>query len=96
MEVRELLTHPLTLVATVASLLGSIGFAILDPTWGLVSATSGLWFPAVSVTAGVLLPELGFEDLGTQLLVAGAIVFVAVQLDRLYDRAVEWYNNRYR
>lgn len=94
MDARELLTHPLTLLATVASLLGSIGFAILDPTWGLIATTSGMWFPAVSVTAGVLLPELGFGDLGTQLLVAAAIVFVAVQLDRLYDRAVEYLRNR--
>jgi len=94
MDARELLTHPLTLLATIGSLLGSIGFGLLDPVWGLVSTTSGMWFPAVSVTAGVILPELGFGDLGTQLLVVGAIVFVAVQLDRLYDRAKEYLRNR--
>jgi hypothetical protein len=94
MNARELLTHPLTLLATVGSLLGSIGFGLIDPVWGLVSTTSGMWFPAVSVTAGVLLPELGFGDLGTQILVAGAIVFVAVQVDRLYDRAAEYLRNR--
>jgi hypothetical protein len=96
MDARELLTHPLTLLATVGSLLGSIGFGLIDPAWGLVSATSGMWFPAVAVTAGTILPEIGYGDLGTQVLVAAAIVFVAVQLDRLYDRGVEWYRNRYR
>lgn len=94
MNARELLTHPLTLLATVGSLLGSIGFGLIDPVWSLVSTTSGMWFPAVAVTAGTILPEVGFGNLGTQVLLGAAIVFVAVQLDRLYDRAIEWYQNR--
>jgi len=91
---KELLTHPLTALAVVASALGSVGFGLVDPVWGLISATAGMWFPAISVTAGVLLPEYGLGDVGTQVLIAAAVVFVAVQLDRLYDRAVEYLRNR--
>lgn len=96
MEVKELLTSPLTALAFVVSAVGSVGFGLFDPVWGLISATSGMWFPAIAVTAGTIFPEIGLESLGTQVLVAAAVVFVAVQLDRFYDRAAgyireKWY-----
>jgi hypothetical protein len=96
MEARELLTSPLTVLAFVVSAIGSVGFGLLDPTWGLISATAGMWFPAVAVTAGTILPEIGYGDVGTQVLVAAAVVFVAVQLDRLADRAADYYKERWK
>jgi len=93
-KIRELLAHPLTALAVLASALGSVGFGLFDPAWGLVSATASMWFPAISVSAGVLAPEFGYGDVGTQVLLAAAIVFVAVQLDKLYDRAAEYLRNR--
>jgi hypothetical protein len=90
----ELLTHPLTAVAVVASALGSVGFGLIDPAWGLVSATAGMWFPAISVTAGVIFPEIGLDSVGTQVLIAAAVVFVAVQLDKLADRAAKYLKDR--
>jgi len=94
MNAKELVTHPLTALAVIGSALGSVGFALVEPGWSLVSTTAGMWFPAIAVTAGTILPEIGYGDIGTQVLVGAAIVFVAVQLDRLFDRAVKWYNNR--
>ena len=94
MDAKELLTSPLAVVAAVGTFVGSLGFGLIDPAWSLVAATSGMWFPAVSVSAGVILPEIGYGDLGTQVLIAAAIVFVGVQLDRLVERANEWRKNR--
>lgn len=91
---KELVTSPVAVLAAVGSLIGSIGFGLFDPAWALISTTSGMWFPAISVTSGVLLPELGYGDIGTTVLMGAAIIFVAVQLDRLWDRAAEWRKNR--
>jgi hypothetical protein len=94
MEIRELLTHPLTAGAVVLSAIGQLGFGLVEPAWGLVSATAGTWFPAIAVTAGTIFPQIGLGDLGTQVLVAAAIVFVAVQLDRLLDKASDYLSDR--
>lgn len=94
MELKELLTSPLTALALLLSALGSIGFGLIEPAWGLVSATAGMWFPAIAVSAGTILPEIGYGDVGTQVLVAAAIVFVVVQLDKFADRAIEYLRNR--
>ena len=94
MKGKELLTHPLTALAFVGSAIGSVGFGLIDPAWGLISATAGVWFPAIAVSAGTILPELGYGSLGTQVLLAAAIVFVAVQLDRLADRVAKYLKER--
>jgi len=96
MEAKELLTSPLTLLAVGVSALGSVGFGLVDPAWGLLSATAGMWFPAIAVSAGTILPELGYGEIGTQVLLAAAIVFVAVQLDRLADRASKYIKERWK
>ena len=94
MELKELLTNPLTALAVIGSAIGSVGFGLFDPAWGLISATSGMWFPAIAVSAGTILPEIGYGDVGTQVLIAAAIVFVAVQLDKLADRAYKYLKDR--
>jgi len=95
MELKETLTSPLTVIAAVGSAIGTLGLiGPIEPLWSLISTTSGLWFPAVSVTAGVILPEVGYQSLGTSILIAGAVVYVMVQLDRLVERAQKWSKNR--
>ena len=93
-RLKEFIYHPLTAGALGLSAIGQLGFGAFEPLWSLVSATSGMWFPAIAVTAGTIAPEIGFADLGTNVLLAAAIVFVGVQLDRLISRAKTWYNER--
>lgn len=94
MNLKDLLTSPLTAGAVVLSAVGQLGFGALEPVWGFVAATSGTWFPAIAVTAGTIFPEVGLESLGTQVLVAAAVVFVGVQVDRFLDRAADYLRNR--
>lgn len=94
MNARKLLKSPYTALAVIVSAIGQVGFAWFDPAWGLLQATSGLWFPIIATTASTILPEIGYDQLGTQLLVAGALLFVGVQLDKLVDRARNWRENR--
>ncbi|MFC6757886.1 MULTISPECIES: hypothetical protein [Haloarcula] len=93
MDAQELLQSPYTAVAVIGSALGSIGYLPLD-LWTIIIDTSGLWFPAIATMASTILPEFGYESLGTQLLVAGAIVYVAVLLYRMYGRIKNWSENR--
>ncbi|WP_254271095.1 hypothetical protein [Haloarcula marina] len=93
-RLKQLISHPLTAGALGLSAVGQLGFGLFEPLWSLVSTTSGMWFPAVAVTAGTIAPEIGFADLGTKVLLAAAILFVGVQLDRLASRAKTWYNER--
>jgi len=94
MDIKEILAHPLTAIAVLVSTVGQLGFGVFEPAWSLISATSGLWFPAIATTGATILPEIGYEQLGTSLLLAAAVVFVGVQLDRMVDRVQEWNNNR--
>lgn len=90
----KLVSHPATAVGvTLSAVLQVVG--VLDPVWSLISATSGTWFPAIAVTAGTILPEFGFGDVGTSVLVAAAVVFVAVQLDKFAEQATEWARERF-
>ena len=93
-RLKNIILHPLTAVAFVVSAIGQLSIGWIEPVWALISATSGYWFPAIATTATTLLPELGYGDLGTNLLIAAAIVFVAVQLDRLVDRVQTFLDNR--
>ncbi|NLV10673.1 hypothetical protein GOC74_12130 [Halomicrobium mukohataei] len=93
-RLKNFIWHPLTGLAVGIGTLGQFGFAWFEPIWGLIVATSSYWFPAVATSSSTLLPELGYGDLGTRLLIAAASVFVAVQIDRLYERAQEYLENR--
>lgn len=93
MDIKELIAHLFTALALLFSGLGSL-VGVLDPVWSLVSATSGTWFPAIAVTAGTILPEIGLERTGTVILLGAAILFVSVQIDRLIDRIQTWRQNR--
>lgn len=94
MELKQFVFHPLTAGAVILSTLGQLGVGLFDPIWSLVSATSGYWFPAIATTSATILPELGYGDLGTTVLVAAAVLYVAVLLDNGIDRAQQWFNNR--
>jgi hypothetical protein len=93
-QAKEAVFHPLTQLSAFVSLLGGLGFGWFEPAWTLISATSAYWFPAVAVSAGEILPRLGYGGIAGPALLGAAIVFVAVQLDRLTDRAVTWLNER--
>lgn len=93
-RLKEAITHPLTAGAVVLSAIAQLGFGFIDPLWGLIASTSSLWFPAVATTASTILPELGYEAISTPILVASAVLFVAVQLDRLVDRVQQWISKR--
>lgn len=93
-QAREALAHPLAQLSAFVSLLGAWGFGWFEPAWTLISTTSSYWFPAIAVSAGEILPRLGYGGIAGPALLGAAIVFVAVQLDRLKDRAVTWLNER--
>jgi hypothetical protein len=90
-QLKELITHPITGFAVIASAALSL-LAPLAPVWDFVGATAGTWFPIVAVSASTILPELGFGSIGSKILLAGAIVYVTVFADRLYDRIEERYS----
>ena len=93
-RLKTLLLHPLTTVAVVVSAVGQLSIGWVEPVWALISATSGYWFPAIATSSTTLLPEIGYGSEGTTVLVAAAIVFVGVQLDRLIDRVQQFFDNR--
>jgi hypothetical protein len=94
MKVVELLKHPVTALSVVVGAVGQLGFAWFDPVWSLLSATAGTWFPIASVVSATILPEIGYSGLATPILLGSAILFVAVQLDRLEKKVRKWLENR--
>jgi hypothetical protein len=97
MGLKETLLHYASHPATAAGVVGSAVLqyvGLFDPLWTLVATTSSLWFPAVSVFSATILPEFGYGDLGTKLLIAFAVLYVTVQLDRLADRTREYLRER--
>jgi hypothetical protein len=93
-QLREAIAHPLSRLAAVVSVLGQFGFGWFDPLWTLLSSTANLWFPAIAVSAGEVFPRIGLGDWSGPVLFGAAIVFVAVQLDRLSERAMAFLNDR--
>lgn len=86
-RIEAVLFHPVVALSAVASLvLSTVGQ--LAPLWDFVGATASLWFPAIAVSAGTILPNVGFPDLGTNVLLAAGIVYVAVYVDRFADRLI--------
>lgn len=94
MDWKDIAAHPLTALMILLTALAQASLGLFEPAWSLVSATAGMWFPAIAVTSSTIFPEIGLGDVGTQILLVAAAVFVAVQLDRLIDRAQEWAQNR--
>ncbi|WP_226023220.1 hypothetical protein [Halomicrobium salinisoli] len=94
MDWKDLIWHPLTGLAVGVSAIGQLGFGLLEPAWSLLSSTSGLWFPAIATTASTIMPELGYAQLGTKVLLASAILFVGVQVNKLIDKIQNWRENR--
>lgn len=90
----DLLSHPVAALAYIAGTIGQLGFGLFDPAWALISSTATIWFPALATTGATLLPEFGYETLGTKILIGAALVFVGVQLDKLIDAIQSWYDNR--
>jgi hypothetical protein len=93
-ETREVLAHPVTKLSALVSVFGAWGFGFIDPLWTFLGATAGLWFPAIAVSAGEILPRLGYAKLAGPLLLGAAILFVTIQVEDLIERARTWYNNR--
>ncbi|GGN92264.1 hypothetical protein [Haloarcula pellucida] len=93
-RLKNVFLHPLTAVAFLVSAVGQLSIGWIEPAWALVSTTSTYWFPAVATTATTLLPEIGYGALGSRILIAAAIVFVGVQLDRLIQRVQTFFDNR--
>lgn len=94
MNIKDTLKHPITGIAVLLSAVGGLSFGLVEPAWHFISVTSTYWFPAIATAGTTIAPEFGYEQLGTNLVVGAGIVFVAVQLDRLFDRAQEWRQNR--
>ena len=91
---RDALTHPIAALAVIVSAIGQLGFGALEPAWSLLSTTSTYWFPALATSGATILPEFGYPDLGTQILVGAALLYVGVQLDKLITKVQEWRENR--
>lgn len=89
MALTDILMHPLTAIATVGSALLAVVPAGA-PVWEFIGATAGTWFPLLAVSAGTILPNVGYADLGTTLLVGAGIVYVAVYADRFIERTQEY------
>jgi hypothetical protein len=94
MQVIERLKHPVTGLAVALSAVGQLGFGAFEPAWTLISSTATYWFPAVATSGATILPQFGFPNLGTNLLLGGALLYVGVQLDKLVDKIQEWRENR--
>lgn len=92
-RVTELLSHPGAIVATVATgLAGVVG--LLDPFFGVVSATAGTWFSLAALLGGTVLPETGAGELGRRILLLAALLYAVILLDRLSSGAARYLEKR--
>lgn len=87
-KLRDVILHPLTAGTVVLSALAST-LGPLAPLWDFLGATAGTWFPIVAVSAGTILPNIGYGKLGTLLLVSAGVLYVAIYTDRFIDRIQE-------
>jgi len=94
MDVREIITHPLSSAFVAVLAIGQLAFGMLEPAWALLSTTAELWFPALATAGATILPNIGFPSLGTEILLAAAVVYFAVKVNQLIDKIENWYANR--
>lgn len=75
----ELLDAPKALFAAVMGVVGHL-VGVIDPLWTTLAATSGQWFPSISVLAGIVAPEVAWipTELATNVLVGAALLYVAI------------------
>jgi len=92
MNSKEIIKHPATAASVVVTAL--LQFSGVVPIWDFVASTSGYWFPALATTGATILPNIGYESLGTSLLLGSALVFVAVQIDKFADRAIQFIREK--
>jgi len=92
MNSKEIIKHPATAASVVVT--ATLQFSGIVPIWDFVASTSGYWFPALATTGATILPELGYESIGTTVLLASALVFVAVQVDKFADRALRFIRDK--
>lgn len=89
MALKDIILHPLTAAATIGSAL----LAILPagaPLWEFLGSTANVWFTPLAVFASTILPNIGYPQLGTTLLVSGAVVYVLIGTERFIDRTMEY------
>lgn len=89
--IKKVVTSP----AVALSVVGSFALAVVpaaEPIWSFLSMTAGTWFPIASVSGGVLLPEIGYPELGSTLLFMAATAYVTVYLDKFVDKVEKWRN----
>lgn len=92
---KDTLKKVVTSPAAALSVVGSFALAVIpaaEPIWTFLSATAGTWFPIASVGGGVLLPEFGYPEIGSTLLLMAATAYVTVYLDKFLDKVQEWRN----
>ena len=90
-ELSDLLKSPWTLAGVITSAIAtslatSLTFA--DTTWGLIASTADLWFPLLAVFSTTIADSVPWipADPVQQLLLAGALLYVAILASRLYRR----------
>lgn len=92
MNAKEIIWHPVVAISAFGSLLLSV-VPGLAPLWDLLGATSGTWFSIIAVSAGTILPEFGYGEEASVILLAAAIVYVALYTDRLIERIQQYRSN---
>jgi hypothetical protein len=95
MTLAELVRAPVAWVSALVTFLSGYLWWF-DPLLAFVTTNADVWFPAVSVTLTVVNDRLAVipSDLANNLLIAAALLFVAVLVSRLVDRAVAAFNQR--
>lgn len=102
MTLRTYLTSPLTVLASVATVIAHL-LDVIPAFINAVWVTSPTWYPVVAISASTLAPQLGtvvvpFVGVVDVVAVAqgaaigGAVILVA----RLGDRAIERFTKHYR
>lgn len=93
MSPQDLITSSHAAAATIGAAVLHLAGA-LDVVWQFLGATSSFWFPAIAVSAGTIMPEVGMADLGTRLLIAAALLYVAILASRFIDRAAAFIKEK--
>jgi hypothetical protein len=90
MDLKEIIEHPVSAVVSLAAFIGQFAFGWVDAFFALISATATYWFPGIAAFAGTVMPNIGYGDLGTTILVAAAVLYAAVQVNGLINYFEKW------